>query len=184
MARGIKPATEQDIANRVWNSTADSFRTLPVVSIYTVHPFAQGNLTTAGTSYSTALVSTADTYGAVETITVNPGHSGSFKEIELGLTCKVAVTGTTVPLVFIWQGRNAGGTYVDLHGTITHPAPGSAALEYTMSGYFAPTANFNQVPCDIRLMAQTGTGTAGTASGTSQTKNSSYVSITYIPDKD
>jgi len=160
--------------------TAQAVRILPVVSYYVVNPFANGNLTTNGIQYSTPVVTTSGTFAEVQASTINPGHSGTLKQIEVGLTGEIAASGTAQGVNLKWQGRNTGGTYVDLCGTVAYAAAASAAKEYTVSGYFTPTANFNQVQCDVRMMVQS----TGTASGTGRTKNSSYLAFVYVPDAD
>ncbi|MBA7648195.1 hypothetical protein ES703_55978 [subsurface metagenome] len=80
-------------------------------------------------------------------------------------------------MLFKWQARNKGGTWVDLHGEVTYAADASTYKEYTYSGRFQPVANFNAVPFDIQLLIKS--GAAGGENAVGKTKNSSYVKVIY-----
>ena len=80
-------------------------------------------------------------------------------------------------MLFKWQARNKGGSWVDLHGEVTYSADASVYKEYTYSGRFKPVANFSTVPFDIRLMIKS--GAAGGENAVGKTKSSSYVKIIY-----
>jgi hypothetical protein len=98
-------------------------------------------------------------------------------EYEFGLTCAVKSSGSGESVLFKWQARNRGGTWVDLHGEVTYPANASTYKEYTYSGRFKPVENFDKVPFDVRLVVKS--GGAGGENATGKTKSSSYVRVVY-----
>lgn len=141
------------------------------------HPFAKGSLTADGVQWSTEKTTTTDGYEAVEEATISPPALGAVIEFEFGLTCAVKSSGAAESVLFKWQARNKGGTWVDLHSEVTYPANASAYREYTYSGRFKPVANFNTVPFDIRLMIKS--GAAGGENAVGKTKSSNYVKVIY-----
>jgi len=141
------------------------------------HPLAKGNLTPDGVQWSAEKTTTTDGYETVEEVTVNPPALGAVIEFEFGLTCAVKSSGATESVLFKWQARNKGGTWVDLHDEVTYAANASALKEYTYSGRFKPVANFNSVPFDIQLLIKS--AVAGGETATGKTKNSSYVKVIY-----
>ncbi len=143
------------------------------------HPLAKGNLTADGVQWGAEKTTSTDDYETVEEVTVNPPALGAVIEFEFGLTCAVKSSGTTEAVLFKWQARNKGGTWVDLHGEVTYSADASADKEYTYSGRFQPVANFNAMPFDIRLIIKS--GGAGGENAVGKTKNSSYVKVIYNP---
>ena len=120
---------------------------------------------------------TAIAYETVEEVTVSPPALGSVIEFEFGLTCAVKSSSTVESVLFKWQARNSGGSWVDLHSEVTYTANASAYREYTYSGRFQSAANFNGVPFDIRLQIKS--GAAGGENAVGKTKNSSYVRVIY-----
>ena len=141
------------------------------------HPLAKGNLTSDGVQWSAEKTTTTDDYETVEEVTVNPPALGVIIEFEFGLTCAIKSSGTLESVLFKWQARNKGGTWVDLHSEVTYSANASTYREYTYSGRFKPVANFNAVPFDIRLQIKS--GVAGGENAAGKTKNSSYVRLIY-----
>ncbi len=141
------------------------------------HPFAKGNLTSDGTQWSAEKTTSTDDYESVEEVTVNPPVLGAVIEFEFGLTCAVKSSSTAESVLFKWQARNKGGTWVDLHSEVTYAANASTYKEYTYSGRFKPETNFNNVPFDIRLVIKS--GAAGGENAVGKTKNSSYVKVIY-----
>ena len=141
------------------------------------HPFAKGNLTSDGVQWSAEKATSTDNYETVEEVTVNPPALGTVVEFEFGLTCAVKSSGTLESVLFKWQARNKGGTWVDLHSEVTYAADASAYKEYTYSGRCQPVADFNAVPFDIRLAIKS--GAAGGENAVGKTKNSGYVKVTY-----
>jgi hypothetical protein len=141
------------------------------------HPFAKGNLTSDGVQWSAEKITSTDDYESVEEVTVSPPTLGTVIEFELGLTCAVKSSGATESVLFKWQARNKGGTWVDLHSEVTYPADASAYNEYTYSGRIKPVASFNTVPFDIRLIIKS--GSAGGENAVGKTKSSSYVKVLY-----
>ena len=135
-------------------------------------PFAKGNLTSDGVQWSAEKTTSTDAYEAVEEVTVSPPALGVVIEFEFGLTGAVKSSGTLESILFKWQARNKGGTWVDLHSEVTYPAK-----EYTYSGRFKPVANFNAVPFDLRLAIKS--GAAGGENAVGETKSSSYVKVIY-----
>ena len=141
------------------------------------HPFARGNLTSDGVQWSTEKTTSTNDYETVEEVTVRPPALGALIEFEFGLTCAVKSSSTAESVLFKWQARNKGGTWVDLHGEVTYAADASAYKEYTYSGRFKPVTNFNSVPFDLRLQIKS--GAAGGENAVGKTKNSSYVKVVY-----
>lgn len=141
------------------------------------HPFAKGNLTSDGVQWSAEKTTSTDDYEAVEEVTINPPALGVVIEFEFGLTCAVKSSGASESVLFKWQARNKGGTWVDLNNEVTYAADASTYKEYTYSGRFKPVANFSAVPCDIRLIIKS--GSAGGENAAGKTKNSSYVKVIY-----
>ena len=141
------------------------------------HPFAKGNLTSNGVQWSAEKTTATDDYETVEEVILNPPALGAVMEFEFGLTGAVKSSGATEAVLFKWQARNRGGTWVDLHDEVSYTADASAFKEYTYSGRFKPVANFNAVPFDIRLQIKS--GNAGGENAVGKTKNSSYVKIIY-----
>ena len=141
------------------------------------HPFAKGNLTSDGAQWSDEKTTSGDDYETVEEVTVNPPTLGAVVEFEFGLTAAVKSSGATESVLFKWQARNKGGTWVDLHNGVTYSADASAYKEYTYSGRFQPVASFNAVPFDIRLQIKS--GAAGGENAVGKTKNSSYIKVIY-----
>ncbi len=141
------------------------------------HPLAKGNLTSDGVQWSAEKTTSTDGYETVEQVTVNPPALGGVIEFEFGLTGAVKSSGATESVLFKWQARNKGGTWVDLHSEVTYAADASTYKEYTYSGRFTPVANFNAVPFDIQLLIKS--GGAGGETATGKTKNSSYIKVIY-----
>jgi len=144
---------------------------------HTEHPFAKGNLTIDGIQWSAEKTTSSDDYETVEVVTVKPPPLGSVVEFEFGLTCAVKSTSTLESVLFKWQVRNKGGTWVDLHDEVTCAADASSYKEYTYGGRFKPVADFSSVPFDIQLVIKS--GAAGGENAVGKTKNSSYVRIIY-----
>ncbi len=141
------------------------------------HPFARGLLTLNGVQWSDEKTTTTDDYETVEEVTVNPPALGAVIEFEFGLTCAVKSSGDTESVLFKWQARNKGGTWVDLTDEIEYPDDASEYKEYTCSGRFNPVADFGSIPFDIRLVVKS--GSAGGENAVARTKNSSYIRVVY-----
>jgi hypothetical protein len=141
------------------------------------HPFGRGSLTADGIQWSAEHVTATDDYEEVESSAVMPPALGEVLEYEFGLTCAVKSGGAAESVLFKWQARNRGGSWVDLHAAVTYPANASTYREYTYSGRFSPTANFNKVPFEVRLMVKS--GGAGGENAAGKAKNSSYVRVVY-----
>jgi hypothetical protein len=141
------------------------------------HPFARGGLTSDGIQWSDEHATSTDDYEEVESVMVSPPALGGVLEYEFGLTCAVKSSGASESVLFKWQARNCGGSWVDLHDEVTYPADASAYKEYTYSGRFKPVDDLNSIPFDVRLMIKSGSAGGETASG--KTKNSSYVKVIY-----
>ena len=144
---------------------------------HTEYPFAKGNLTADGVQWSSEVdTTTADTDVEVESVTVQPPALGGLVEVEFGLTAAFrAVSSGTADLIYKWQARNKGGTWVDLHSAVTKTDIGTTYVEETRSGRFQPVANFNSLPFEVRLIIQCNEANEGRA----KVKNSSYVRVVY-----
>ena len=144
---------------------------------HTEYPFAKGDLTADGVQWSSEVdTTTADTDVEVESVTVQPPALGALVEVEFGLTAAFrAVSSGTADLIYKWQARNKGGTWVDLHSAVTKTDIGTTYVEETRSGRFLPVANFNSLPFEVRLIIQCNEANEGRA----KVKNSSYVKVVY-----
>jgi len=97
-------------------------------------------------------------------------------EVEFGLTAAFrAVSSGTADLIYKWQARNKGGTWVDLHTAVTKTNIGTSYVEETRSGRFKSETNFNSLPFEVRLIIQCNEANQGRA----KVKNSSYVRVKY-----
>ena len=144
---------------------------------HTEYPFAKGDLTSDGVQWSAEVdTTTADTDIEVECVTVRPPALGEVIEIEFGLTAAFrAVSSSTADLTYKWQGRNKGGTWVNLHGAVTKTDIGTSYVEETRSGRFQMVSNFNSLPFEVRLVIQCNEANEGRA----RVKNSGYVRVRY-----
>jgi len=144
---------------------------------HTEYPFAKGNLTADGIQWCAEKdTAAANTDVEVECILVKPPALGAVIEVEFGLTAAFrAVSSATADIVYKWQARNKGGTWVDLHETVTKTNIGTTYAEESRSGRFKPVANFNTLPFEVRLIVQCNEADEGRA----KIKNSSYVQVKY-----
>jgi len=141
------------------------------------YPFARGDLTADGIQWSAEKdTTTVNVDVEVESVLVKPPALGGLLEVELGLTAAFrAVSSATADLVYKWQARNKGGTWVDLHSAVTKTNIGTTYVEETRSGRFKLVANFNALPFEVRLILQCNEANEGRA----RIKNSSYVRVKY-----
>ena len=144
---------------------------------HTEYPFARGNLTPDGIQWSAEKdTAAAGTDVEVEYVATRPPALGDMVEVEFGLTAAFrAVSSATADLIYKWQARNKGGTWVDLHSAVTKTDIGTTYIEETRSGRFKKVANFDSVPFEVRLIVQCNEANEGRA----KTKNSSYVKVIY-----
>ena len=144
---------------------------------HTEYPFAKGNLTADGVQWSSEVdTTTADTDVEVESVTIQPPALGALVEVEFGLTAAFrAVSSATADLIYKWQARNKGGTWIDLHSAVTKTNIGTSYVEETRSGRFEPVTNFNTLPFEVRLIVQANEANEGRA----KVKNSSYITVKY-----
>ncbi|MDP2919371.1 MAG: hypothetical protein Q8O43_04035 [Dehalococcoidia bacterium] len=141
------------------------------------YPFAKGNLTADGIQWCAEKdTTTLNTDVDVESVTIKPPTLGEMLEVEFGLTAAFrAVSSATADLIYKWQVRNKGGTWVELHTAVTKTNIGTTYIEETRSGRFKPVANFNSLPFEVRLIFQCNE----TNEGRVKIKNSSYVRVKY-----
>ena len=144
---------------------------------HTEHPFAKGDLTADGIQWSDEKdTTTADVDVEVASVTIKPPALAEMIEVEFGLTAAFrAVSSATADLIYKWQARNKGGSWVDLHSAVTKTNIGTTYVEETRSGCFKTVANFNSLPFEIRLIIQCNEANEGRA----RVKNSSYVKVEY-----
>lgn len=144
---------------------------------HTEYPFAKGDLTSDGIQWSAEKdTTTADVDVEVESVTIKPPALGELIEVEFGLTAAFrAVSSSTADLIYKWQARNKGGTWVDLHSAVTKADIGTTYVEETRSGRFKTVANFDSLPFEVRLIIQCNEANEGRA----KIKNSSCVRIKY-----
>ena len=144
---------------------------------HTEYPFAKGDLTSDGIQWSDEKdTTTADVDVEVESVTVKPPALGEMIEVEFGLTAAFrAVSSGTADLIYKWQARNKGGTWVDLHSAVTKSNIGTTYVEETRSGRFKTVANFDSIPFEVRLIIQCNEANEGRA----RIKNSSCIRLKY-----
>jgi hypothetical protein len=144
---------------------------------HTEYPFAKGDLTADGIQWSAEVdTTTADTDVEIESVTIRPPALGEMIEVEFGLTAAFrAVSSSMADLIYKWQARNKGGTWVDLHSAVTKTNIGTTYVEETRSGRFKTVANFDSLPFEVRLIIQCNEANEGRA----KVKNSSYVRVKY-----
>ena len=144
---------------------------------HTEYPFAKGDLTSDGIQWSDEKdTTTADIDVEVESVTMKPPALGEMIEVEFGLTAAFrAVSSGTADLIYKWQARNKGGTWVDLHGAVTKSNIGTTYVEETRSGRFKTVANFDSIPFEVRLIIQCNEADEGRA----RIKNSSCIRLKY-----
>lgn len=151
------------------------------------NPFGKGNLTSDGVQWSaTTDTTTANVDVVVESVMTiepigvakGPGGRGVIIEIEFSLTGGFrAVSSITADLIYKWQARNKGGTWVTLV-EVTKTDINVTEVAETYSGRFKTVANLNSVPFDVRLVIQCNE----TNQGRARIKNSSYIRVTYLID--
>jgi len=144
---------------------------------HTEYPFAKGDLTSDGIQWSAENdTTTADVDVEAESVTIKPPVLGRMIEVEFGLTAAFrAVSSATADLIYKWQARNKGGTWVDLHSAVTKTDIGTTYVEETRSGRFALEADFDELPFEVRLVIQCNEANQGRA----RVKNSSCVRVKY-----
>ena len=144
---------------------------------HTEYPFAKGDLTADGIQWSAEVdTTTPGTDVEVECVTIKPPALGEIIEVEFGLTAAFrAVSSATADLIYKWQARNKGGTWVNLHGAVAKANIGTTYVEETRSGRFNLVANFDSLPFEVRLVIQCNEANQGRA----KVKNSSYVKVQY-----
>ena len=142
------------------------------------YPFTKGDLTSDGIQWSAEKdTTTADTDVEVESVTIKPPALGEMIEVEFGLTAAFrAVSSATADLIYKWQARNKGGTWVDLHSAVTKTDIGTTYVEESRSGRFKTVANFDSLPFEVRLIIQCNEINEGRA----KIKNSSYIKVKYF----
>ena len=130
-----------------------------------------GDLTGDGVQFSDEKTTgVADTDIEVLAKTIEPGIAGNLLWGEFGLTAAFRATTTTADLVWKWQARNKGGTWVDLHPAVTETDIGTSWVGRTRQGFAKIVANFNGVPFDVRLLLSCNEANAGKG----RVKSSSY----------
>ncbi len=144
----------------------------------TFHPFGRGNLASNGVQYSTPATSVLNAAVDVEAVTIALPVDGAIKELELGITWRQKCSGTVDGAVGKVQGRNSGGTWIDLMTAATNTTVGTTNQEFTYSGYIAPVTGFNAVPFDLKVITYS-SGTTDNA--IAQVKNSSFVTVICDP---
>ncbi len=144
---------------------------------HTEYPFAKGDLTSDGIQWSAEKdTTTAGVDVEVESVTIKPPALGAMIEVEFGLTAAFkAISSATADLIYKWQARNKGGTWVDLHSAVTKTDIGTTYVEETRSGRFKMVANFDSLPFEARLIIQCNEANEGRT----KIKNSSYVGVKY-----
>lgn len=145
---------------------------------HTEYPFTKGDLTSNGIQWSAEKdTTTADVDVEVESVTIKPPALGEMIEVEFGLTAAFrAVSSATADLIYKWQARNKGGTWVDLHSAVTKTNIGTTYVEESRSGRFKTVANFDSLPFEVRLIIQCNEINEGRA----KIKNSSYIKVKYF----
>lgn len=143
-------------------------------------PLVTDALTLDGVQYSTAVdTTTVNVNVEVLKVTINPSVLGSntLIAIEFGLTAEFrAVSTTTADLIWKWQARNFGGTWVDLHSAVTETNIGTTYVSRTRQGKTMVEEYLNQAKIDIRLLLQCNE----TNEGRCRVNSASYVRMVYV----
>ena len=149
------------------------------VKEHTFFPFGKGTLTSDGIQFSTSVEATAgSTEVLVESVTVNPGGTGLIEEIAFSLTASYKSDTTTKDVTLVWDAKQTDSTtWVEL-ATYTQDDPGTALVEYTLSGVKSTATNLLRVPIDIRLNFS---GEDASVHSDCKAKNSSWVKLKWRP---
>ena len=148
----------------------------------TQHPFGKGALTADGVQWSAEVTSSGVTYTTVESVTIDeigsdggPGAEGTLIQLELAILWRQKSSGATYKAIGRFQGRNKGGTWVDLY-EVTNTTAGTTYEEKTRSGRYTTVTNFSKYPFELRVQVKS-ENAAENAIG--QVKNSGYVIAKY-----
>jgi len=148
----------------------------------------KGNLTTAGSQYSTWAQVPASSYSSKSSYYISgstytlawPGLEGLYaKELEAGLTVSLSSTEAATTIGFRWQMKNDDETtWTGIQSTFVKLKAGtSTAVERTVSGYTPLATGYNKLPLEVRLRFYS-RATASLAKF--RIKNSSYVRINRV----
>ena len=148
-----------------------------MIEVHVEHPFAKGDLTPAGEQWSAEKdTATANIDVEVERVIIAPPALGALIELEFSLVAAFrACSSATADVVYKWQARNKGGTWVDLHDAVTLANVGTIYVEETRSGWFKPAANFDGIPFEVRLIIQCNEANEGRA----RINGASWVRVKY-----
>lgn len=151
------------------------------------YPFGKDKVRSTGIQYSDEVVTTAQDWKTVESVTIEPPVGGTIVELEVGITFSMKSSGAAKYVRGRVRVRNKDGTWVVICADGTSPAAGNAYIEkaasaaayteYTFSGRIETEANLNAVPLDIEVQVYPEAHVTETATG--KVKNSSYVRIVY-----
>jgi len=156
---------------------------------FIVRPFGKGDLTLTGAQYcAEKTTTTANVDIDIEVVTVGKNMPpGKIIEIEFALTGSFAAASTaTADLIYQWQAKSLKtGAWKGLHTAVTLADINTTNLEYTYSGRYALVdkdgrlpGDLMTVPLQVKLILQCNEANEGQA----KTKNSSFVSVLYLPD--
>jgi hypothetical protein len=140
-----------------------------------LHPFGKGLLTADGQQYSPLVTTVGDDFEAVETVTITAPTGMTLVELGFGLTMAIQSSGAGESVIYKWQGSDAGAVWVDLNTAITRAASAAALLDVTVSGIWAPIANFLGSGATFQLRAMIKSGGAGGETAKGKTKSSSWI---------
>jgi hypothetical protein len=116
-----------------------------------------------------------DDFEAVETVTSTAPTGMTLVELGFGLTMAIQSSGAGESVIYKWQGSDAGAVWVDLNTAITRAASAAALLDVTVSGIWAPIANFLGSGATFQLRAMIKSGGAGGETAKGKTKSSSWI---------
>jgi len=148
----------------------------------TLHPFGKGNLTAAGSQYSTEVTNTTTTYTAVQTATIDLPGLDKILEIEFGITTAIKTATAQTTLLKV-QASDDAVTWVDLCSAASTTGK-TTYVDVTRSGRFdVTTAGFlgkgqgKKSPFYLRMVSAKSSTASATL--TSKAKNSSYLHVVY-----
>lgn len=115
-------------------------------------------LTVDGVQYSNEkITTTANVNIPVFSATINvhsTGIAGILRGLFLNLEAQFKGVSATADLIWKWQARNSGGTWVDLHPAVTDTDINTTYLTRIRKGFFRPILNLTTAPIDIQLLLQ------------------------------
>jgi len=140
-----------------------------------LHPFAKGDLSATGWQTSAEVTTDSADWKAVEIASIDFGITADIIEVEFALSMRIKSTGATKDVLYKWQARNTGGTWIDLMPEQTKAASAAAYETFTWSGRCAICAEFGKMPFQVQLLIKR---EDATENAVAQIFGSSYIAVT------